>query len=105
MPNTTTKMGRVKGSQQFFTGDAVQGDTKPKSNVLVYVLIVVAGAALILYFRNRVNNGARTGPLVVLTQSAAPDQSTIDNLTASINALGHLPVSPFTPANFVTTGA
>jgi len=99
MPSTTTKMGRVSRPQEFFATDEIQGDTKPKSNVLVYVLIVVAGAALILYLRSRAG-GARTGPLVVLTSSAAPDQSTIDNLTNSVNALdGVMHPGAFTPPN------
>jgi hypothetical protein len=99
MGSVVERKGRAK--QPKFFGDEINGDTKSTgtSNQLpALIAIVAAGVALILFLRAR-SVGSRTGPLVVLTQSAAPDQSTIDNLTASVLALGALQHPPVTAPN------
>lgn len=95
MPNLSSPnkiMGKVK--QSPFTGSKVPSSTPlKKSNTPALIAIVLLGAALILFLMSR-QTQTRTGPLTVLTQSAAPDQSTIDNLTASILALQGLVYIP-----------
>lgn len=84
-PVTQNKiMGKVKSSP-FKSLPSTGGTSTKTSNLPLYGGLVLAGVAAILFLRA---GKSQTGPLVVLTQSAAPDQSTIDNLTASINAWG-----------------
>lgn len=94
---SNTMMGKVKASP--FAGASVSTkSTTTKSplnrkNLPVLILIVGAGTLMILYLRSRKGGSmnsqtpVQSGPLTVLTQSAAPDQSQIDNLTAGILAL------------------
>lgn len=98
-----TIMGKVSASPYRKVNTVT---TKPErsSNLPVYALLVLMGAALIIFWRNKDQGVAQTGPLMYLTQSAAPDQSTIDNLTNSINALAgqvHTP-SPNPPGGAST---
>src|SRR3990172_508238 len=101
-----TKMGKVKASP-YSVADASGSTPAPKSsNLPLYMGLVVFGVGFIMLMRAR-SGDIRTGPLVVLTQSAAPDQSSIDNLTASILAITALSDKPgggvSTPIS--TTGA
>lgn len=87
MPMTSPNkiMGKVK-SPTFFKGEGKSSTPAKKSNIPVLLAIVLFGAALILFMRSR-STTVSTGPAVNLNAGAAPDQSTIDNLAASINAL------------------
>jgi len=102
-------MGKVGASP--FKSLPSQGKTSDgSSNAVLYAGLVLFGAAAIMLMRARSGPPVQTGPLAVLTQSAAPDQSTIDNLTESVLAVaGHVYVwgpkptggasTPLTPAN------
>lgn len=82
-----TIMGKVKQSPYSGTSLAPTSTPAKASNLPVLIAVALVGALAIMWVRQRSNPAVQTGPLVVLTQSAAPDQSTIDNLTNSINAL------------------
>lgn len=80
-----TIMGKVKTSP--FSGMKDNTATPAKASNLPFLgALVLVGVAILFFLRAKQPN-VQTGPLVVLTQSAAPDQSTIDNLTASILAI------------------
>ncbi len=88
-----TKMGKVKASPYSVADASGSQPVSKPSNLPVYIGLVAFGVGFIMLMRAR-SGDVRTGPLVVLTQSAAPDQSTIDNLTASILAISgqvHVP--------------
>ncbi len=87
MPTQNTIMGKVKASPYKASSATKTVTTVTKRNVPVLLSVIILGVALILYLRSRSGGTVRSGPLAVLTQSAAPDQSQIDNLTAGILAL------------------
>lgn len=79
------------------------------TNVIIYIVIAFVAAMVIMFVRSG-RTISRTGPLLVLTPPAPPQQSTIDNLTASINALAgqvhtHSPVPTGGASTPITTGA
>jgi hypothetical protein len=84
-------MGRIPRSP-FSSGDvkSQHGGTRGGHGMVLYAALVVFGVGFVMMMRAR-DYGTSTGPALTLTASAAPDQSTIDNLTASILALsaGH----------------
>ena len=79
------KMGKAK-QPQFFE-DSIQGESKPSpiTNLPMMLLLVAVGVGVILFLRSR--SSAQTGPALTIVQPPLPDQSTIDNLTASIMGL------------------
>lgn len=88
-------MGKVKVSP--FSGTSTPSSGSPttsrlKRNLPVLLALLLVGVAIILFLRSR--SAGRAGAAVNLISTTAPDQSTIDNLTASILALQgqvHLP--------------
>lgn len=86
-----TLMGKVKSSP--FKAVKTTETPAKTSNLPFLGALVLFGISMLFFLRAR-QPDVRTGPLVVLTQSAAPDQSTIDNLTASINAIAGQVHSP-----------
>src|ERR1035437_10078449 len=88
MPATIKKMGKVAASP---FGALTKGTTAKPNNKPILILIVVGGVAAIWYLRNHSSSNtvgsSTTNPAVSINGGTAPDQSTIDNLTASILAL------------------
>ena len=83
MPQIVNVKGKVSSSPY-------EGESPPstggqvKSNFPLLAALVILGVAMIIYARA---GTPRVGPVLTLTAGDAPDQSTIDNLTNSINAL------------------
>ena len=103
-------MGKVSASPFKTLTSSPSKSNDGSSNVVFYGALVLFGAAAIMLMRARSGPPVQTGPLAVLTQSAAPDQSTIDNLTESVLAIagqvyvwGPKPTggtsTPLTPSN------
>src|ERR1035437_1117395 len=88
MPPTIKKLGKVASSP---FGALTKSSPAKKSNKLILILIVVGGVAAIWYLRNHSSantvGSSTTNPAVSINGGTAPDQSTIDNLTASVLAL------------------
>src|ERR1035437_8062328 len=89
MPPTIKHMGKVAASP---FGALTKSSPAKKNNKPILILIVVGGVAVIWYLRNHssantVGSSSTTSPAVSINGGTAPDQSTIDNLTASVLAL------------------
>src|ERR1035437_3875969 len=107
MPSTISKMGKVKGPA-FVDNISNAGPVK-KSNLPMLILLVVGGIAAIWVLRTKSNMasntaGSTTQPAVSINGGNAPDQSTIDNLTASVLAMqGLVAINLVTPAGGTST--
>src|ERR1035437_2850463 len=88
MPPTIKKLGKVAASP---FGALTKSTPAKKNNKPILILIVVGGVAVIWYLRNHSSantvGSSTTNPAVSINGGNAPDQSTIDNLTASILAV------------------
>src|ERR1035437_9252595 len=105
MPATIKKMGKVAASPfgALTKGPAAKPNHKP-----VLILIVVGGVAVIWYLRNHSSANTvgktTTSAAVSINGGNAPDQSTIDNLTASVLALqGQVTNNPTSPGGGTST--
>src|ERR1035437_11154135 len=88
MPPAITKMGKAKGPA--FVDNLTKASPVKKKNAPVLILIVAGGVGVIWYLRSHSSAntvGSTTNPAVSINGGNAPDQSTIDNLTASVLAL------------------
>jgi|PersoiStandDraft_1058852.scaffolds.fasta_scaffold109617_2 hypothetical protein len=108
MPTPTiTRMGKAKGPA-FVDNLSNAGPTK-KSNLPMLILLAVGGVAAIWVLRSKSNSasnhaGSTTQPAVSISGGNAPDQSTIDNLTASVLAMqGLVAINPNTPSGGAST--
>lgn len=102
--NLNNDMGRLPRSP--FSVDSLSSaghETKRRiPGLIMFGSLAVLGVVLVLILRSR--SSTQTGPQVTLTQSAAPDQSTIDNLTNSIIALqGQIHLGSATPGGGVAS--
>jgi hypothetical protein len=105
MPATIKKMGKVAASP---FGALTKAGPAKKSNKLVLVLIVVGGVGIIWYLRTHSSANtvgkSTTDAAVSINGGSAPDQSTIDNLTASVLALqGQVTNNPSVPGGGTST--
>src|ERR1019366_5366620 len=101
MPTPTIKrMGKVKGPA--FVDNLTKASPVKKKNAPVLILIVAGGVGVIWYLRSHSSAntvGSTTNPAVSINGGNAPDQSTIDNLTASVLALqGQVANNPSVPS-------
>src|SRR5450759_1831711 len=107
MPSTISKMGKVKGPA-FVDNISNAGPIK-KSNLPMLILLAVGGVAALWILRSKSNSaathaGSTTKPAVSIDGGRAPDQSTIDNLTASVLAMqGLVAINPNTPSGGAST--
>jgi len=99
-------MGKAK-SPSFFKGATSTSPTSSpiKRNMPVLLALLLIGVAIILFLRSRSStSSASTGPVLSLSGGSAPDQSTIDNLTASILALqGQVHIPSINPGGGTST--
>lgn len=92
MPAAVTRMGKVRDNGALYSNaKGIETQTKSSSGGTVKTLGIIAllGVGLILFMRYR--DRTQTAPVLTLNAGVAPDQSTIDNLAASIRAIGALP--------------
>ena len=108
MPTPTiSKMGKVKGPA--FVDNLTNASPIKQSNLPMLILTAIGGVALLWIMRSKSNfasntAGATTQPAVSISGGNAPDQSTIDNLTASVLAMqGLVAINPVTPAGGTST--
>ncbi len=108
MPTPTiSKMGKVKGPA--FVDNISNASPAKKSNLPMLILLAVGGVAALWILRTKSNfasntAGATTQPAVSINGGNAPDQSTIDNLTASVLAMqGLVTINPTAPAGGAST--
>jgi hypothetical protein len=100
-------MGKVKGPA--FVDNISNASPAKQSNLPMLILLAVGGVAALWILRSRSNfasntAGATTQPAVSISGGNAPDQSTIDNLTASVLAMqGLVAINPNTPAGGAST--
>ena len=105
-----TMMGRVK-SPQYTSASITPQPSAPKgqpvNKILIYVAVASAGAVAVMLVRQRQSPATQTGPLVVLTDAVPPDQSSVNNLTQAVLALGTSQkggvATPTVPVSFNTT--
>jgi hypothetical protein len=100
-------MGKVKGPA--FVDNLTNASPIKQSNLPMLILTAIGGVALLWIMRSKSNfasntAGATTQPAVSISGGNAPDQSTIDNLTASVLAMqGLVAINPNTPAGGAST--
>jgi hypothetical protein len=83
-------MGKAKGPA--FVDNLTKASPVKKQNLPMLLLIVAGGVGILWILRSKSNfaantAGSTTNPAVSINGGNAPDQSTIDNLTASVLAL------------------
>lgn len=97
MPATIKKLGKVASSP---FGALTKSTPAKKNNKPILILIVVGGVAVIWYLRTHSSANtvgkSTTSAAVSINGGSAPDQSQIDNLTASILAMQGLVNVPST---------
>ena len=107
MPAAIKRMGKATGPA--FVDNLTNASPVKKSNLPMLILVAVGGVAVIWILRSKSNMasntaGATTQPAVSISGGNAPDQSTIDNLTASVLAMqGLVAINPTTPAGGAST--
>lgn len=108
MPTPTIKrMGKATGPA--FVDNVTNASPVKKSNLPMLILMTVGGVAALWILRTKSNYasntaGATTQPAVSIDGGRAPDQSTIDNLTASVLAMqGLVAINPDIPAGGAST--
>lgn len=89
---SVTAPARRVTSSPYAGADVSQSAPSPRktNNAVLYIIVAFAAAVAIMYVRGRGSYGGtpvQTGPVLTLQAPAPPDQSQIDNLTNSINAL------------------
>src|SRR5487761_1021968 len=104
MPTPTiTKMGKTKGPA--FVDNLTNASPVKKQNLPMLLLIIAGGVGVLWILRTKSNfasntAGSTTNPAVSINGGSAPDQSTIDNLTASVLALqGQVTNNPSVPGS------
>jgi len=94
---SVTAPARKVSRSPYAGANVSQTASTPKQHTsVIYYVIIAFVAALVIMFVRSGRTIAQTGPVLVLNAPAAPDQSQIDNLTQSINALAgqvHVPSS------------
>ncbi len=108
MPTPTIKrMGKAKGPA--FVDNLTKASPVKKQNLPMLLLIVAGGVGVLWILRSKSNfaantAGSTTNPAVSINGGSAPDQSTIDNLTASVLALqGQVTNNPSVPSGGAST--
>src|SRR5487761_2537623 len=108
MPTPTiTKMGKAKGPA--FVDNLTNASPVKKQNLPMLLLIIAGGVGVLWILRTKSNfasntAGRTTNPALSINGGNAPDQSTIDNLTASILALqGQVTNNPSVPGGGAST--